>query len=97
MPTVKTIKVNYNMKLLASLCVVIMFLQCLRKEKKGEGPSGGTRGGYGGHVSRDEGDLSSIVSYNKISTGLRDIFPRLAVHTTYYGLISIQYKLQTNL
>lgn len=34
MPTVKTIKVNYNMKLLASLCVVIMFLQCLRKEKK---------------------------------------------------------------
>ena len=63
------------MKLLASLCVVIMFLQCLRKEEKGEGPSGGTGGGYGGPVPRDEGDLSSIVSYNKIYTGLPDMFP----------------------
>ena len=70
MSTVKT-----SVKLLASLCVVIMFLQCLRKEEKGEGPSGGTRGGYRGHMSRDEGDLSSIVSYNKISTGLPDMFP----------------------
>ena len=81
------------MKLLASLCLVIMFLQCLTKEGKGEGPSGGTRGSYGGYVSRDEGDLSSIVSYNKISTGLPDIFPRLTVHTTCHDLISIQHNL----
>lgn len=42
--------------------------QCLRTEKKGEGPSGGTRGGYGGHVSRDEGDLSSIASSEEESS-----------------------------
>ena len=75
MSTVKTTKVNYNLKLLASLCVVIMFLQCLRKEGQGGGPSGDTHGGYEGHASRDEGDLGSIVSYNKICTGLPDMFP----------------------
>ena len=89
MSTVKTIKVNSNMKLLASLCVVIIFLQCLRKEEKEEGPSGGTCGGYRGHVSRDEGNLSSIVSYNKFSTGLPDMFSRLTVNTTCHDLISI--------
>ena len=74
MINIYNVKVKTSMKLQACLCVVIMFLQCLRKEEKGEGPSGGTRGCYGGHMSRDEGDLSSIVSYNKISTGLPDMF-----------------------
>lgn len=71
---VKIIKVNYNMKLFVSLCVVIMFLQCLRKEGQGGGFFGDMYGGYEGYVLRDEGDLSSIVSCNKICIGFFDMF-----------------------
>lgn len=50
---VKIIKVNYNMKLFVSLCVVIMFLQCFRKEGQGGGLFGYVYGGYEGYVLRD--------------------------------------------
>lgn len=50
---VKIIKINYNMNLFVSLCVVIMFLQCFRKEGQGGGFFGDVYGGYEGYVLRD--------------------------------------------